>query len=84
MGDKRESDAGKVASVFENAFRFLESAVGPGQELVLFATEIAAGYDTAWFVEHFGCEAYYRHSQELFFDETRRRILDDITAARRL
>ena len=56
--------------------------MGQSQELVLFVTEITAGYDTSWFVEEFGCEAYFRHNKELLFDERRQQILDKITGSR--
>lgn len=67
---------------FDNAFRYLEQAFGESQELVLFVTEITAGFDTSWFVEHFGCDAYFRHNKALMFDNTRRQIQQDIFAAR--
>jgi MoxR-like ATPase len=67
---------------YANAFRFLEQTFGDSQELVLFVTEITAGYDTSWFVENFGCEAYFRHNRELLFNDTHRRIQEEITAAR--
>ena len=56
--------------------------MGQSQELVLFVTEITAGFDTSWFVEEFGCEAYFRHNKELLFDERRQQILDKITGSR--
>jgi hypothetical protein len=71
-----------TGAMFANAFRFLEEALGQSQELVIFVTEITAGYDTSWFVDNFGCEAYFRHNQELLFDSTRRRIRDEIAAVR--
>ena len=52
-------------------FRFLEDAVGQSQEIVLFVSEITAGYDTSWYVGEFGCDAYFRHNRELLFDLTR-------------
>lgn len=67
---------------FDNVFRFLEEAFGDSQELVVFVTEITAGYDTSWFVEHFGCEAYYRHNKELLLDDRRARLRREITAER--
>ena len=73
---RRESLADDTGVMFDNAFRFLEDSVGPSQELVLFVTEITAGYDTSWFVGEFGCEAYFRHNRELLFDVTRQSILD--------
>ena len=44
--------------------------------------EVTAGYDTSWFVENFGCEAYFRHNRELLFDDTRHRIREEIAAAK--
>ena len=79
--DKREQLADTTGENFDNAFRFLESSVGPSQELVLFVTEITAGYDTSWFVGEFGCDAYFRNNKELLFNETRKRILDEIVTA---
>ena len=68
--------------MFDNAFRFLEETFSQGQELVMFVTEVTAGYDTSWFVESFGCEAYFRHNRELFFDATQNRIRESIAAAK--
>ena len=72
----------ETSTQFDNAFRFLEQAFGQGQELVIFVTEITAGYDTSWFVEQFGCDAYFRHNRELLFDSTRHRIREEIAAAK--
>lgn len=79
--DKREDLADTTGETFDNAFRFLESSVGPSQELVLFVTEITAGFDTSWFVGEFGCDAYFRNNKELLFNETRKRILNEIVTA---
>ena len=75
---EREQLVEATSAQFDNAFRFLEESVGQRQELVLFVTEITAGYDTSWFVEHFGCEAYYRHNRELFFDDVEQRIRNQL------
>ena len=79
---RRKALAEETAAMFDNAFRFLEETFSCGQELVMFVTEITAGYDTSWFVENFGCEAYFRHNKELLFDETQQRIRDSIAAAK--
>ncbi len=76
--DRREALADETGGMFDSAFHFLEEAVGPGQELVLFVTEITAGYDSSWFVGEFGCDAYFRHNRDLLFDETRQGILDKL------
>ena len=60
-------------------FRFLEDAVGQSQEIVLFVSEITAGYDTSWYVGEFGCDAYFHHNRELLFDLTREKIFDRLT-----
>ena len=74
--------AEQTSLMFDNAFRLLEETFMQGQELVMFVTEVTAGYDTSWFVENFGCDAYYRHNRELFFDATQKRISDSIAAAK--
>jgi hypothetical protein len=81
--ERRRAAGADAGGAFDNAFRFLEETFGDSQELVLFVTELTAGYDTSWFVETFGCDAYFRHNKELLFDDTRRRIGAKIAAARR-
>ncbi len=80
--ERRDALAAEAGSRMDSAFRFLEETFGQSQELVIFVTEVTAGYDTSWFVENFGCEAYFRHNRELLFDDTRRRICGEIRAAR--
>ena len=72
--EQRRACAEETGRLFDNAFRFLEHSVGESQELVLFVTEITAGYDTSWFVENFGCDAYFRYNRSLLFDDTRREL----------
>ena len=57
--ERRKAMAMETKDMFDNAFRFLETTFGDSQELVIFVTEITAGYDTSWFVEQFGCDAYF-------------------------
>ena len=80
--DRRTALGEETGAMFASAFRFLEETFGDSQELVIFVTEITAGYDTSWFVENFGCDAYFRHNRELLFDDTRHRIREEIAAAR--
>ena len=79
---KRTELGAAAGAEFDNAFRFLEQTFGQGQELVIFVTEITSGFDTSWFVENFGCDAYFRHNRELLFDDTRHRIQEQIAAAK--
>ncbi|WP_297871767.1 AAA family ATPase [uncultured Oscillibacter sp.] len=80
--DKRALLGELAGRQLDSAFRFLEEAFGQGQELVLFVTELTAGPDTSWFIETFGCDAYFRHNQELLFDDTRRKLQEEIAAAK--
>ena len=80
--EKRAALGRETGAAFDNAFRFLEQTFGQSQELVIFVTEITAGYDASWFVETFGCEAYFRHNRELLFDDARHRIREEIAAAK--
>ncbi len=80
--EKRAALAEETGRRMDNTFRFLEECFGDSQEMVIFVTEITAGKDTSWFVEHFGCEAYFRHNKALLFDDTRRRLREEIAAAK--
>ena len=80
--EKRSALAQETKAQLDHAFAFLEETFGQGQELVIFVTELTAYPDTSWFVETFGCDAYFRHNRELLFDDTRHRIREEIAAAK--
>ena len=80
--EQRRAQGAQTGEQFDNTFRFLEKALEQSQELVIFVTEITVGYNTSWFVEQFGCDAYFRHNRELLFDSTRHRIREEIAAAK--
>lgn len=80
--ERRAAQARETRGELDHAFAFLEETFGQGQELVLFVTELTACADTSWFIEQFGCDAYFRHNRELLFDDTRRRIREEIEAVK--
>lgn len=80
--EKRSAQAQETKAALDHVFAFLDETFGQGQELVIFVTELTAGPDTSWFIETFGCDAYFRHNRELLFDDTRRRIREEIQAAK--
>ena len=80
--ERRAALAQEAGAELDHAFAFLEETFGQGQELVVFVTELTAYADTSWFVETFGCDAYFRHNRELLFDDTRHRIREEIQAAK--
>jgi len=66
--ERRKAVAMETKDMFDNAFRFLETTFGNSQELVIFVTEITVGYNTSWFVEQFGCDAYFTSSNAITTD----------------
>ena len=79
--DRRAAWAGRVEEELERAFAFLEEALGEGQEMVLFATELTADYHLSWFIQTFGCQAYYRHNRALLYQDTQGALLEEIARA---
>ena len=80
---RRAQAAEETGRRLENAFAFLEQSLGESQELVLFATELTAGFHTSWFLQNFGSEAYYRHNRSLLFHDAQAQLLRDISEARK-
>lgn len=80
--DARAQAADRADEGLTNAFAFLDAAIPDSQELVLFATELTANWFTSWFIQNFGCDAYFAHNKKLLFDDTRAQLLQDIDAAK--
>ena len=80
--EARAQAADRADEGLTNAFAFLDAAIPDSQELVLFATELTANWFTSWFIQNFGCDAYFAHNQKLLFDDTRAQLLQDIDAAK--
>ena len=80
--EARAQAADRADEGLTNAFAFLDAAIPDSQELVLFATELTANWFTSWFIQNFGCDAYFTHNKKLLFDDTRAQLLQDIDAAK--
>lgn len=80
--EARAQAADRADEGLTNAFAFLDAAIPDSQELVLFATELTANWFTSWFIQNFGCDAYFAHNKKLLFDDTRAQLLQDIDAAK--
>ena len=80
--DARAAAVDKTDAELANAFAFLDAAIPDSQELVLFATELTANWFTSWFIQNFGCEAYFAHNKRLLFDDTQKQLLHDIEQAK--
>ncbi|MCI9068662.1 MAG: ATPase, partial [Lachnospiraceae bacterium] len=80
--DLRERLVEETAGKLECAFDFLEAAFGEGQELILFVTELTAGFFSAWFIRENGCDRYYKYNRGLLFAERQKAIHEKIEAAK--
>ncbi|MBR1671679.1 MAG: AAA family ATPase [Fretibacterium sp.] len=70
--------ADRAGKMLDNAFRFCEEAFtqgeNPGDEVLLFVTELTSNYYSARFIGHYGCDRYYLHNKELQFQERQQEI----------
>lgn len=80
---QRTAAAALAGKQLQNAFAFLDAALGDSQEMVMFATELTANFFTSWYIQNFGCEAYFAHNKRLLFDDTQQQLLAKISDARR-
>ena len=73
-----KGQAEKAGKRLDNAFRFCEEAFEkgehPGDEVLLFVTELTSNYYSARFIGHYGCDRYYLHNKELQFQERQQEI----------
>lgn len=80
--DFRQDLIDSTAAKLECAFDFLEAAFGEGEELILFVTELTAGFFSAWFIRENGCDRYYKYNRGLLFAERQKMIHEKIEEAR--
>lgn len=59
-------------------FAFAEEVWPGGQELLILVTELTAHYHAARFIARYGCDAYYRHNQELMFYQRKTAIIREL------
>ena len=62
----------------ENLFAFAEAVWTGGQELLILVTELTVHYHAARFIARYGCDAYYRHNQELMFYQRKTAIIREL------
>ena len=61
-----------------NTFSYLSSVFGEGQEMVIFLSELAAGYYSLKFVSECGNDAYYRYNKLLLLRDRREQLQADV------
>ena len=74
VGKMRE-DAQAAKARLDALFAFVEEVFGDGQEMLILVTELTIGYYSSRFIARYGCEGYYRYSEELKFYERKLEIL---------
>ena len=65
LNGQREQMCDRVSAELNNIYVFVENAFGESPQLVLFTTELAAGFYSMHFIEENGCEAFYRNNKGL-------------------
>jgi len=75
---KREEIYEAVAEQLDNAFDFMEHVFGESQEMVVFVTELNAGYYSIKFIDEVDCVKFYQYNKNLLFKERQRKIISDI------
>ena len=61
-----------------NTFRFLSRVYGEGQEMVLFLTELSAGYYSLRFINEHGNESYFRLNRLLLLRDSTNTLRDEV------
>ena len=69
--EERLQAADRTGRHLTNAFEFLAETFGEGQEMVLFLSELSAGYYSLQFVRENGNEAYYKYNRLLLMNDRR-------------
>ena len=69
LNEQREQMCDRVGAELNNTYAFVENAFGESPQLVLFTTELAAGFHSMHFIEENGCETFYRNNKGLIRDE---------------
>ena len=68
---RRKAEIADADRHLTNSFRFLSATFGEGQEIVLFLSELTAGYYSLKFVNECGNEAYYKYNRLLLLKDRR-------------
>jgi len=61
-----------------NAFTFINQSFGEGQELVIFLSDLNAGFYSLKFISECGNEAYYKYNQYLLLKDQRAKLRDEV------
>ena len=65
MVEQRQEEITKAGDRLTHSFEFMSRTFGEGQEMVIFLSELSAGYYSLQFVSENGNEAYYKYNKLL-------------------
>lgn len=68
----------KCKAYLNNAYSFMESVWGNGNELLIFTTQIASNKYISLFIGTYGCEKYFDHSKDLIIYDRAKEIKREI------
>ncbi len=77
---RRREETESADKHLTNSFRFLSATFGEGQEIVLFLSELSAGYYSLKFVNECGNDAYYRYNRLLLLKDRREALQEEALA----
>lgn len=75
---KMRSDAEAASGRLRAAFGFINNAFGTGDELLIFITELTAGWYSARFISRYGSDEYYACSEQLAFHQRHLELAGEI------
>lgn len=76
---QEDTRAKEVNTSLDNAFRFVSYAFGPGQEMIIFVTELTYNYHCVKFLAEHPNTNYIKYNKELLFDQKEKGLMQDMT-----
>ena len=74
----RENMINTASNLLENAFNFMETTFGQSSEMVLFVTELSAGFYSLRFIQDNGCDRFYKYNIDLSNTNSRNTLINEI------
>ena len=78
MRQELEKSEDLASEQLENVFLFIEEAIGAGQEMVVFVTELTLNSETAMFLSDNPSEKYLKYNSELLVGTKKEEILSKL------
>ena len=73
-----KDSSAEIGKKLSNAFKFLETAFGDGQEMLIFVTELTINRYAASFISRYGSTEYFKHNKDLLLYERHKDIIHEI------